>query len=606
MKGEKTIYSMTIIILLFTSFINSSSPVGAVPDTVLSLDLKTNVNPVREQYGLSMQQTFREIGIDLTVNILEWGTFVGAILAKPPEYQLGIIGFGFNLEPDMSSFYHSTGSLNLYGPWNDSYNDGLLEAGLATFDPAERKIIYDEWQEYVMDELPGLPIANPTNWIARQVTVENYYPQYGSFYPTITRADGGSTLIYASSADPVNLNPMQAADDASSDAYGPCLDGMYTNDYDTNVVPALASSLPIVSEDGLTWNIPLREDIYWHDGEQFNAEDVYFTVMAYIDNDNYTLTGMGGATGSIRASNWKAIYDLTNDVFTGNVTITGEFEIEFELPNVYAPFLTSSLMTKIVPEHVLNVTDANSDGKISDEGAWLDYKDGEYFIGTGPYYFTADDWMAGTQFMNRLRTDPTNTYWVGTPETDANNIPFDLTWTDEDVYQIEQVITRNIFDMATQIAEFEDGLLDFISLFTNPELIPVYDADPRFNVTSAKAFSYSLLHFNLEDPVFKDDLEKGKALRKALAYATDRVNMIETIHDGYAVICDNPIPPANTFYYNWNNPFIYRYNITLATEAMEVYLGFSIPEFGGNSFAFLIFAVMSAGAIIVTRKKQKN
>ncbi|MCG3219494.1 MAG: hypothetical protein KAR35_10830, partial [Candidatus Heimdallarchaeota archaeon] len=124
MKGEKTIYSMTIIILLFTSFINSSSPVGAVPDTVLSLDLKTNVNSIREQYGLSMQQTFREIGIDLTVNILEWGTFVGAILAKPPEYQLGIIGFGFNLEPDMSSFYHSTGSLNLYGPWNDSYNDG--------------------------------------------------------------------------------------------------------------------------------------------------------------------------------------------------------------------------------------------------------------------------------------------------------------------------------------------------------------------------------------------------------------------------------------------------------------------------------------------------
>ncbi|MCG3218639.1 MAG: hypothetical protein KAR35_06515 [Candidatus Heimdallarchaeota archaeon] len=563
--------AVLFIALLATGMFNTASPVSAVPDTVLSLELNTNVNPVREQYGLNLQQTLREIGIDLTVNILEWGTFVGAVLAKPPNYQLGIIGFSFGLEPDLGTFFHTQGGLNLFGPWNDSYNDGLLEAGVSTLDAAERKIIYDEWQEHLMDELPGLPIVNPTNWIARQLTIGNYYPQYGSFYPTITRADGESTLIYGSSADPVNLNPMQAADDASSDAYGPCLDGMYTNDYDTNVVPALASSLPIISEDGLTWTIPLRDDIYWHDGEQFNAEDVYFTVMSYIDNDNFALTGMGGSTGSIRIDNWEAIYDLTNDVFIGNVTVTGEFEIEFELPDVYAPFLTSSLMTNIVPEHLLNVSDTNADGKISDETAWQDYKDGEYFIGTGPYYFTADDWEAETQFMNKIRTDRDNPYWPGTtPDTDLNNQPFDITWTDEDDYQITKVITRTIAQMATQIAEFESGGLDFVSLFANPELIEVYQNDARFNVTSSKSFSYNILHFNTADPVFAADPVKGKALRKAIAYAFDRENVVETIHDGRAVVCDNPIPPSNVFYYNWDNPINYRYNIETALGYMEL------------------------------------
>jgi ABC-type transport system substrate-binding protein len=143
-------------------------------------------------------------------------------------------------------------------------------------------------------------------------------------------------------------------------------------------------------------------------------------------------------------------------------------------------------------------------------------------------------------------------------------VPFDLTWTTEDVYQIEQVIVRTLPQMATQIAEFEAGGIDFVGLGAFPELIPVYEADPRFNVTSAPSYYYDILVFNLEDPVFKSDPAKGKMLRKAIAYAIDRESLVETIRGGYAVVCDNPLSPANTFYYNWDNPVIYRYDIETA------------------------------------------
>ena len=79
--------AVLFIALLGTGMFNTASPVKAI-DTVLSLELNTNVNPVREQLGLNMQQTFREIGIDLTVNILEWGTFIGAVYHEHPNYQL--------------------------------------------------------------------------------------------------------------------------------------------------------------------------------------------------------------------------------------------------------------------------------------------------------------------------------------------------------------------------------------------------------------------------------------------------------------------------------------------------------------------------------------
>ncbi|MHA1910479.1 MAG: ABC transporter substrate-binding protein, partial [Candidatus Kariarchaeaceae archaeon] len=414
---------------------------------------------------------------------------------------------------------------------------------------------------------------NPTTYTARQITVGNYYPSYGSFYPTLTRADAGTTLVYAASAGPINLNPVQYADSGSSNAFSHCLDGMYTYDYDFNVVPQLASDDPIISEDSLTWTVPLRDDIFWQDGEQFDAYDVYFSVMAYTNPKNPELFGLAGDTSSIRATNWGAIFDIGEGVFTGNVTIIDDFTVQFKMAQVYAPFATKNLMTSIIPEHLLNVTDVNSDGKISDEATWQNYSNGSHFIGTGAYYFSANDWTHETQYMNRLRTDVNNPYWPTGDIANTSNIPFDLTWTDEDTYQIEQVITRTIPQMAAQITEFEAGGIDFVELFANPELIPTYETDSRFNVTATPSYTYDILIFNLEDPVFKSNLAKGKDLRKAIAYATDRVSMVETIRGGRAVVCDNPISPANTFWYNWDNPVIYRFNINTALE----YMGIRIP-----------------------------
>jgi len=568
-KGINKIKLILISLLLIaTSCLNNQ--VMATPDIVLELELTINSNPTREEYAFQIQQTLREIGINLTIRVKEENVYP---MEQEIDHQMMLVGFSLGTDPDLSTFFHSEGGLSrfLFGQWNDSYNDALLEVGLLTADPFERKIIYDEWQDYVMDELPCLPLASPTTYSARKAIIQNYDPQYGSFYPTITRADGGITLVYASTADPINLNPVQYTDISSSEAFSACLDGLYSYDYNFNVVPQLASGHPIISEDHLSWTIPLREDVYWHDGEQFTAEDIYFSVMAYCNPSNSTDYGLAGDTGSIHTDQWEAIYDVGDGIFTGNVTVLDPFTVQFKMPKVYAPFATTHLITSIIPEHILNVTDSDLDGFISDEAPWLSYSNGTHHIGTGSYYFNSDDWVGEIEYMNRLRTDSTNPYWAGalSPDIDPLNVPLNYTWTDEDVYQIEQLITRIIPQMATQIIEFDAGNLDFIDLFANPELIPVYEADPRFNVTFAYSYSYEVLAFNMEDPIFKAEPIKGRALRKAIAFAIDRQTMVETIKDGYAVVCDNPLPPANTYYYNWNNPIIYRYNIDKALDYMS-------------------------------------
>ncbi|HEY9887065.1 MAG TPA: ABC transporter substrate-binding protein, partial [Candidatus Obscuribacterales bacterium] len=40
----------------------------------------------------------------------------------------------------------------------------------------------------------------------------------------------------------------------------------------TDLKPQLATALPTISDDGLTYTIPLRDDVTFHDGSAFNAE----------------------------------------------------------------------------------------------------------------------------------------------------------------------------------------------------------------------------------------------------------------------------------------------------------------------------------------------
>ncbi len=48
-------------------------------------------------------------------------------------------------------------------------------------------------------------------------------------------------------------------------------------------IPNLATDA-VQSEDGLTWEITLRDDVTWHDGEPFNVEDVIFSYQFLMDS----------------------------------------------------------------------------------------------------------------------------------------------------------------------------------------------------------------------------------------------------------------------------------------------------------------------------------
>lgn len=91
-----------------------------------------------------------------------------------------------------------------------------------------------------------------------------------------------------------------------------------------------------ISEDETVYTVNLRDDVYWHDSEKLNAEDVAFTVDLIQNPD----------VESHLQVQWRDI----------DVSVVDEYVIEFELPNPFAPFV-QQLDFGIVPQHLLRDVD---------------------------------------------------------------------------------------------------------------------------------------------------------------------------------------------------------------------------------------------------------
>ena len=70
----------------------------------------------------------------------------------------------------------------------------------------------------------------------------------------------------------------------------------------TFVVPVnLADSLEATSDDGMHYNLKLKDGLKWHDGEPITADDVVFTIDMFKDTSNT------GATSESVTYNGKTI-----------------------------------------------------------------------------------------------------------------------------------------------------------------------------------------------------------------------------------------------------------------------------------------------------------
>ena len=122
-----------------------------------SFTIMTNQgNSVRQQTAEIIQRRLRAVGIDVKIQVVDWAAFINTFIRKR-QFEAIILGWGLGLDPDQYDIWASTQTgadqLNHISYKNPKV-DELLDAGRRTFDEAERKAIYWEFQDIMAEEQP--------------------------------------------------------------------------------------------------------------------------------------------------------------------------------------------------------------------------------------------------------------------------------------------------------------------------------------------------------------------------------------------------------------------------------------------------------------------
>jgi len=149
---------------------------------------------------------------------------------------------------------------------------------------------------------------------------------------------------------------------------------------DPGFVPALATDWEYVEEEN-AYIFELRDDVTWHDGTNFTAEDVVFTF-------EYTK---------------QHPYQWVDSSLVESAEATDEYTVKLYLSQLYAPFLQDVAGTQpIIPKHIWqNVTEPEQ------------FTDAQAVIGTGPFTLADYSQEHGT-YLYKAYED----YYLGKPAVD--------------------------------------------------------------------------------------------------------------------------------------------------------------------------------------------
>ncbi|WP_072679638.1 peptide-binding protein [Arcobacter sp. LA11] len=292
-----------------------------------------------------------------------------------------------------------------------------------------------------------------------------------------------STLNLSMSSSPSRINPILASDSASSEIADWIFNGLLKYDKDGNITTDLASSYKFETKTKLI--IKLKENVKWHDGEEFTAKDVIFTYKTIINPKVFT---------SI-ISNYKEVK---------SVKALDKYTVEIIYKRPYFKALVP-WMIGILPEHVLK-----------DEKNIMTSSFNKNPIGTGAYKLEA--------FKNAsdIKLIANDTYFEGRPKIDELNYRF-------------------LPDPTTSFLMLKQKQLDLgglTPLQIDRQISNKFKKD--YKIIEKPSFSYAYLGFNLKNKKFQDI-----RIRQALSLGIDRQEMVDILYFGHGKVCTGPFLPGS-------------------------------------------------------------
>lgn len=303
-------------------------------------------------------------------------------------------------------------------------------------------------------------------------------------------------------------------------------EGLYELDPTTlEVKPVIAAALPTISEDGLTYDIELKQGIKFHDGSELTADDVKFTFDRLVSIN-------AEADSFSKIEGFDAVAAGEADSLTG-LTVVDPTHITFKLSEPHSSFLRllCQFYATIYPK--AGVEAAGDDWGISTGADYTTY------FGSGPFFIEEND---GVSFVRLAAFDD---YHDGRPAIDAVEINY-------------------VSDDSTLMNMYVNGDLDVV--FLPKALLAQYMSDATVGpeIVNYTPCATQFVNLNLKNgPVEFQD----QRVREALSLAIDRQTLCDTVLEGAAAPCSCFIP--GTVNGHDSSLEVFEYNPSKAMELLS-------------------------------------
>jgi oligopeptide transport system substrate-binding protein len=320
---------------------------------------------------------------------------------------------------------------------------------------------------------------------------------------TTSNLAADQTLRFPSDSSLGTLDPAQINAETDVEIYQNLFDGLLKFDDKLNVVPDIATSLPTVSSDGLTYTFKLNPNAKFWNGDPVTAQDFIYSFSrsaaeggnAYGSNFDHVV---GYATVS-KVSDWAH-----NQKMLSGMSAPDDHTLVIKMISPWYVFNTElalSAAAQVIDPKVVNADDTN----------W--WATPATAVGTGPYK------MVQYTPKQSLVFDAVPNWW-GSPQPTVQHVKIDF-----------------IGDMSQGVTKYEQGGYDLIGYGGMGSDTPTADIlriqkDPtlskQLHFVNKVRTIWVQYSFSRPESPFKGDLQSGPAhdLRLALSLAIDRAQLV--------------------------------------------------------------------------------
>ncbi len=516
---KKVLYALIAVVVVVIVVVAAAAVILTAPPKKLTIDLWYNSDghygdtepAVAQVIKSSLEQTGK-----LTVNLKSepWATYTDDFgNGRLPAFLLGWYPDYFDSDDYVSPFLSTSGGQSLGSNYSSAQMDSWLAQEAATASDTERNSLFSSIQDQLAADVPYIPLWQGNAHVVYKTSVSHVYLHPVTFKWFVVNKTGSTSLTVGTTDRVVSFDPAKEYDYFSGEIVNQVFDTLLLYDtQNSTLVPGLATQVPSltnggISADGLNYTYHLRKGVTFHDGSEFNATVMKWSIERVISLD------LSGSPAFL-------LYDVGNLSHNPAPRITipagDDYNITFHLQHKVGFF--NSLMAFGVAAPV-SMMAYNNTGQQADQVGRV--------VGTGPYNLTGY-----TPNQQIILTAYDKYYNPGLYA--SRGIP---------KIPVLNTVTITLYSSATNLKnDISTGAIDVAYRTLNPNDLTSLQSQAttlglKVDIGSSPQIRYIVI--NVDTPPYND-----VRLRQAIAYAVNRTAIAQTVFSGLVTPIYSMVPPS--------------------------------------------------------------